>query len=110
MTVIRYASGTAALDDEGYLTDLHDWNEELAYELARREGVEPLSDEMLAVIRFMRSYHEKFHAFPILDSVCHNIHQPHGCVNEEFIDPVKAWRIAGLPEPGEEVLAYLKRE
>lgn len=109
MTVIQYAGGRVELDDEGYLADFHDWNEEVAHALARQEGVDNLTDEMLAVIEFMRHYYAQYHSFPILGSVCRNIHQPHDCVNEEFIDPVKAWRIAGLPEPGEEVLAYLKR-
>lgn len=109
MTVIEYTGGRVELDEEGYLTDFEDWNEDVATALARSEGVGTLTGDMLAVINFMRSYYLQYHSFPILNSVCRNVHRPRECVNEEFIDPVKAWRIAGLPEPGQEVLAYLKR-
>jgi hypothetical protein len=38
--------------------------------------------------------------------MCKNVHQPKNCVTEQFIDPVKAWKIAGLPNPGEEVIMF----
>jgi len=46
----------AALDGEGYLVDPEDWNEALAVELARAQGIE-LQDDHWLVIRFMRDYH-----------------------------------------------------
>lgn len=46
----------ATLDGEGYLVDPEDWNEALAVELARAQGIE-LQDDHWLVIRFMRDYH-----------------------------------------------------
>jgi tRNA 2-thiouridine synthesizing protein E len=69
----------------------------VAQALAAREGVPELNEAMLEVIRFLRTYYKKFNAFPILNYVCKNIHQPRECVSEEFINPEKAWKIAGLP-------------
>jgi tRNA 2-thiouridine synthesizing protein E len=45
-------------DDEGYLIDPADWDEAVAAELARREGVQltPLHWE---VLRFMRRFHDE---------------------------------------------------
>lgn len=43
------------LNDEGFLTDPNQWNEGVAIELARREGIDPLTDRHWQVIRFMRS-------------------------------------------------------
>lgn len=63
----------------------------------------------MEVIKFMRDYHRQFKSFPVLGSVCKNVNQPKDCVNEDFVDPLKAWKIAGLPEPSEEVISYLKR-
>jgi TusE/DsrC/DsvC family sulfur relay protein len=97
------------LDSEGYLADTESWNEDVAGELAAREGIGELTGEMMDVIRFMRTYYKNYNSFPILNSVCKNVHQPKECVNEEFIDPLKAWKIAGLPDPGDEVVSYLKR-
>lgn len=98
MTTVAYPGGNVEIDDEGHLASIDDWNEEVAQALAAREGIQTLSEEMLEVIRFMRTYYKKFNAFPILNYVCKNIHQPKDCVSEEFVNPEKAWKIAGLPK------------
>lgn len=98
MTTIRSSSKDVTLDDEGYLTDSRDWDEEVAQNLAQREGLERLTAEQVEIIRFMREYYGKFNAFPILNYVCKYVHQPRECVNEQFINPDKAWKIAGLPK------------
>jgi len=43
-------------DPEGYLVDPAEWNETVAEELARREGI-VLTDDHWRVIRFMRDYY-----------------------------------------------------
>ncbi|HCG98370.1 MAG TPA: sulfur relay protein DsrC [Actinobacteria bacterium] len=97
----------AALDEEGYLLDYHQWDESVAQAIAEKEGVGEITPDRMEIIKFMRTYYEKYKAYPILGNVCKNVHQPRDCVNEEFIDPLKAWRIAGLPRPNEEVISYL---
>jgi dissimilatory sulfite reductase related protein len=87
------------LDDDGFLVDMEQWDEKVAETLAAREEQE-LSDDAVEILRFMRSYYKKFHAFPILHYVCKNVHQPRECVREKFFDPMVAWKIAGLPKPG----------
>ena len=109
MPTIEYGGLKINLDDEGYLKNFEDWNEKVACGLAEKEGIEELSKDRTDVIRFMRDYYKQYQAFPILGSVCKNVHQPKHCVNEDFIDPLKAWKIAGLPRPSEEVVSYLKR-
>lgn len=109
MEVIEYGNQKIRLDDDGYLDNFEDWNEKTACGLAEREGIEELTKERLEVIKFMRDYYKQFQSFPIMGSVCKNVHQPKNCVNEDFVDPLKAWKIAGLPKPSEEVISYLKR-
>jgi len=109
MTVIEYAGTSISLDDEGYLEDNGEWNENVARGIAENLGISELTDEMMDVIRFLRTYYMNYNAFPMLKSVCKNVHQPKDCVNEEFIDPLNAWKIAGLPNPGDEVISYLNR-
>ena len=46
----------AAIDGEGYLVDPEEWDEALAVELAKVQGIE-LTDEHWLVIRFMRDYY-----------------------------------------------------
>jgi dissimilatory sulfite reductase related protein len=55
MTRTTMAGVDVELNDEGFLVDANQWTEEMAVELARREGIDPLSDQHWQVIRFMRS-------------------------------------------------------
>jgi len=98
MTELECAGKKIGFDNEGFLTNLDDWNEEVAQELARREGLRELDDQQMEIICFMREYFRKFKAFPILNYVCKNVNQKKQCVRERFIDPMKAWKIAGLPQ------------
>jgi TusE/DsrC/DsvC family sulfur relay protein len=98
MEELDYGGKKIKLDDTGFLVNLEDWDEHVAQLLAEREGVGQLDDAQLEIVRFMRSYYNKFNSFPILNYVCKNIDQPKECVSEEFINPEKAWKIAGLPK------------
>lgn len=98
MKEIKHHGKIIQVDDQGYLVNMYDWDDELARELAMEEGIEDISEAKLEIVRFMREYYIKFKAFPILNYVCKKVHQHRGCVNEEFINPEKAWRIAGLPK------------
>lgn len=51
------------LDAEGYLIDPLSWNEDVARELAQREGL-ALSEEHWLAIRFMREYYEEHQIAP----------------------------------------------
>jgi tRNA 2-thiouridine synthesizing protein E len=109
MKTIEYGGVEITLDEEGYLSDFDAWNEKIACGLAEREGIDELTKDRMDVIKFMRDYYIQYKSFPILGAVCKNVHQPRDCVSVDFIDPVKAWKIAGLPKPSEEVISYLKR-
>lgn len=98
MAEITYGGKTVELDEHGFLVDTEAWDEGLAQVLAKREELAELTPDQLEIMRFMRSYYKKFNAFPILNYVCKNIHQPRECVSEKFINPEKAWKIAGLPK------------
>ena len=103
MPTLKQADRTINLDDDGFLVNIEDWNETVANVLAEGEGIGKLTKDQLDVLKFMREYYKKYNFFPILRYVCKNVHQPRNCVNEEFLNPVQAWKIAGLPNPGDEV-------
>jgi tRNA 2-thiouridine synthesizing protein E len=94
------------VDDDGFLTKLEGWTEEVARVLAAGEGIRDLSREQLDILQFLRTYYRSHAFFPILRAVCGGVHQPCTCIADWFIDPVAAWKIAGLPNPGEEVIGY----
>ena len=86
-------------DAAGFLLHEEDWNDEVAEILAAEEGLTEFGEEKKAIVRFMRDYYRTYKAFPILRAVCKQVGQKRQCVTEEFIDPMKAWKIAGLPKP-----------
>ena len=54
------AATEVEVNDEGFFVDPAQWTEEMASELARREGIDELTDAHWTVLRFMRSeYFEK---------------------------------------------------
>jgi TusE/DsrC/DsvC family sulfur relay protein len=108
MPVIEHSGMRINLDDEGYLINFDDWNDAVAEVLAEREGIQGLSEEKMDIIRFLRDYYNKYKYFPILHTVCTHLHQENKCVNHQFIEPLKAWKIAGLPKPDDVLLTYLK--
>ncbi len=107
MPVLHYSGQTVKVDDEGYLEDFEAWNDTVANALADNLGLAPLTYDQLDILMFMRQYFRKHGFFPVIRSVCKNVHQPDDCVEEEFIDPLVAWKIAGLPRPADEVLTFL---
>lgn len=99
MTWMETAGKMIKIDADGFLVEFSDWTDDVAKKLAVQEGVPALTDEQMEIIKFLRKYYSKFKAFPILNYVCKNIHQPRECVNEQFINPELAWKLAGLPKP-----------
>ena len=60
MSTTTIAETDVELNDEGFFVNPDQWTEAMAPELARRDGIDELTDAHWAVIRFMRSeYYEK---------------------------------------------------
>jgi TusE/DsrC/DsvC family sulfur relay protein len=100
MPTIEYEGLKIELDDEGFLVNYNSWNEKVACALAKREGISkecPLSKEQIDILKFIRTYYEKYEAMPIVRAVCRNVHQPKNCEYVQFHDPVTASKLAGLP-------------
>jgi tRNA 2-thiouridine synthesizing protein E len=94
-------------DEDGLLRNPEVWNEELAREIARREGVGELTDEHWDVIRALRGHYATYGVAPAMNSVCRRHGKGRHWVHDLFHTCLNAWRVAGLPNPGEEAKAYL---
>jgi tRNA 2-thiouridine synthesizing protein E len=110
MNAIEIGGKKLELDADGYLKNPADWDAEVACALAERNGIEPcdLTAERMRILRFLRDYHAEFEAFPVVHAVCKRSDQPRDCQYDEFIDPLRAWKIAGLPRPDDDVIARVK--
>jgi len=110
MPVVQYGNASVEVDDEGFLIKFEDWNEEVACALAEREGIEELTKDKLDILKFIRQYYSDWGSYPVFGAVCLNVNQAKDCVTEKFYDPVQTWKVAGIPNPGEEVTTYLNHE
>ena len=54
MTMITIAAHDVELNDEGFFVHPEQWSEDMVPELARREGIDPVTDAHWKVIRYMR--------------------------------------------------------
>ena len=60
MPIATYAGKSVTVNDEGFFENPDEWNEEMAPEIARDEGIDELSEDHWRVIKFMRAeYAEK---------------------------------------------------
>jgi TusE/DsrC/DsvC family sulfur relay protein len=108
MPVLEYKEKKIDVDDEGYLVNFDDWDEGAARALAAREGIDELTGDRIAIVKFIREYYKTFNFFPILNAVCKRVSEPKDCVKEKFMNALVAWKIAGLPRPEEPIVSLLE--
>ena len=101
MTVDTIAGSPVDVNDEGFLTDPSQWNEEIATELARREGIDPMTDRHWEVVRFMRAEYESKGTGPTVRVLGKTSGVPVKELYQLFPKgPAKlAAKIAGIPKP-----------
>ncbi|BHH82799.1 TusE/DsrC/DsvC family sulfur relay protein [Desulforhopalus sp. 52FAK] len=98
MSKISCCGKMIRLDDDGFMKDPDQWDDCVAKVIAEKEGVEHISKKQSEIIYFMRAYYAKHKNWPILHNVCKQTRQESRCVFNEFDNPEKAWKIAGLPK------------
>jgi dissimilatory sulfite reductase related protein len=89
------------VDDEGFMTDPRAWDEELAEEIARRNGIDELGPRRWLVVRFMRDRYLATGASPSIRALGKESGVPVKELYELFPKgPAKlAAKIAGIPKP-----------
>jgi len=96
-----------AADEEGYITDISVWSEDLANTIAETENID-MSDDHWEVVNFLRDYYEEYQIAPavrvLTKAVKKSLGQDKG--NSKYLyelfpyGPAKqACKIAGLPKP-----------
>lgn len=95
------------LNEYGLLKDPRIWDREIALILATDLGIAPLTADHWKIIDLLRKHYARFGVAPAMHNICHSIHQDDNWVHCLFNSCLNAWRVAGLPDPGEEAKAYL---
>jgi TusE/DsrC/DsvC family sulfur relay protein len=99
------------LDEEGFLRDPADWNEEVARQMAAAHGLTTLTPAHWDIIRYIRDHYLRFGSLPVMSHVCRVNHLDKLAWLDLFEHgPKEAWKIAGLPDPGEEAKTYMENE
>jgi tRNA 2-thiouridine synthesizing protein E len=96
------------VDQEQFLCDFKAWSKDWAVQLARELGYADLSAYQWKIIYTLRNQYKLHETIPNQHSVCKIAGLDHFCLDKFFHNSGKeAWKIAGLPNPGEEIKAYL---
>jgi tRNA 2-thiouridine synthesizing protein E len=107
MATIEVNGKVCEVDEEGYLTNLNDWNEDIAAVLAKSEGVD-MTESHWEVIHFLREYYNEYQIAPAVRVLTKAIGKKLGPEkgNSKYLyelfpyGPAKqACKIAGLPKP-----------
>ena len=101
MTTATIAGTIVDVDAEGFLTDAAQWNEEVAAEIARANGIENLTDRHWQVVRFMRAAYLRDGQAPSIRSLGKTSGVPIKELYQLFPKgPAKlAAKIGGIPKP-----------
>ncbi|MBI3156951.1 MAG: TusE/DsrC/DsvC family sulfur relay protein [Burkholderiales bacterium] len=96
-----------AFDDDGFLLEPESWSRTLAQQLAAQAGVGRLGAQHWTVIDLVRSRYLALGALPVMRLVCRAAGLDPRQGQALFSSCATLWRIAGLPHPGGEALAYM---
>ncbi len=101
MSTVTLAGSPVEVDAEGYLLDAEQWNEQMAAEMARDNGIDRLTDRHWQVINFMRKTYMETGSAPSIRSLGKTSGVPIKELYELFPKgPAKlAAKIGGIPKP-----------
>jgi len=98
---------TDIFDSNGFLADPTLWNRDLALGIARHLGLDALEEPHWEVIDYLREHYLQNSTQPWGVNLCCDLELVNKQVYRLFGKPIEAWKVAGLPDPGEEARAYL---
>ena len=89
------------IDEDGFIQDPEQWDQAVAVDLAKTEGVDDLSEDHWKVVHYLRNYYLQYSMAPMIRKLCKET----GFKLKEIYDlfpsgPAKgACKVAGLPKP-----------
>jgi tRNA 2-thiouridine synthesizing protein E len=98
------------LDEYGFLKDPDLWNRDLALGLAAEMHLGELSEAHWRVIDHVRTHYLDSGMLPVQTTLCREVELDSDCIVALFGGPIEVWRLAGLPNPGEEARTYMENQ
>jgi len=103
---VENSGSHAILDNEGYLIDPSDWSRSFSERRASEASIE-LNHKHWQLIEIIRDKYLRLGALPPMRSVCKAAGFDKHELKQQFGSCLNLWKIAGLPNPGEEAIAYM---
>ena len=101
MATVELGGASIDIDEDGFIQEPDKWNEGVAADLAKTEGVDDLTEEHWKVVNFLREYYIEFGVAPMIRKLCKSTGFKLNKIYELFPSgPAKgACKVAGLPKP-----------
>lgn len=111
-TAVKHAEAQShglpgGFDRDGFLLDPRQWNKELAQRIADLDGIGALGDKHWEVINLVRGQFFDLGSLPVMRLVCRATGLDRAQAHRLFSSCRELWRVAGLPNPGEEAKSYM---
>ena len=94
------------LDEEGYLIDASDWDHSFTERRAFEANI-LLTYKHWLLIEIIRDKYLRLGALPPMRTVCKSVGLDKQLLKAQFGSCLNLWKMAGLPNPGEEAKAYM---
>jgi len=101
MATLKLGGADIEVDEDGFIVDPANWNEAVAADLAKIEGVNELTPDHWKVVKMLRDYYLEYGIAPMIRKLC----KATGFQLKQIYDlfpsgPAKgACKVAGLPKP-----------
>lgn len=101
MAMITLGGKQVDVDEDGFIQDPAVWDEAVAKDLAKTEGVDEMGEDHWKLVNYLRDYYMKFQIAPMIRKLCKETGFDLKKVYEMFPSgPAKgACKVAGLPKP-----------
>jgi TusE/DsrC/DsvC family sulfur relay protein len=101
MALVELGGSQLEIDEDGFIQEPDKWNEGVAADLAKTEGVNDLTEEHWKVVKYLREYYVEFGVAPMIRKLCKETGFKLKEIYELFPSgPAKgACKLAGLPKP-----------
>lgn len=94
-------------DEDGFLINPELWTNEMASQVADLADLGSMTQAHWNIIRFVREKYLGIGAIPPMRRICREFGYERDAVKGLFGGCKQLWRVAGLPNPGEEAKAYM---
>ncbi len=101
MAKVKLGGKEIEVDEDGFIQEPELWDENVAKDLAKTEGVEEMGEDHWKLVNYIRDYYQKFGIAPMVRKLCKDNGFKLKYIYELFPSgPAKgACKVAGLPKP-----------